>query len=412
MLGTNTIKRLQRRSLNEPSGNDYIVSLILDAIPKESKKATKRGLFVRRSDFFKAASQQLHLSKEKTKKLISSCNNITSANRGLYISENSNSEHPTKQRTSNSTFTVYEHIKNGGSPSELWKKNTLKENVVKYHTGLLKKLDLVRNVGYGTWEIVGVEQSEAEITRLKKEHRVTMAHTHPKCLKSDTVRLHDCRVVLKIKKSLMKWWIKRVVFLKRAKVPFEPIQHGQRISIADVKTIMLYDKTIVIYLPNSWYADTAPKALVSATSRIIYIIKKLENKLKCQPGIFKIGKGYRFRISSSHCALVKNALAKDYLRRKEKLEVYDEEGLWLTIDNSLNLEELETIGKDAIRNSVVIQELFNSVKDRPITSHKIYEMHESNEKAIEANSRAILALLDLFYAQIQIPENVETPYIG
>ena len=76
-----------------------------------------------------------------------------------------------------------------------------------------------------------------------------------------------------------------------------------------------------------------------------------------------------FSVCRQHYSLVKNAIAKDYLNRKDKLHVWDKDGkLWLLIDNSFNLEELENVHtKTSKDDNKIVQDDFNSLKERGLS---------------------------------------------
>jgi len=71
---------------------------------------------------------------------------------------------------------------------------------------------------------------------------------------------------------------------------------------------------------------------------------------------------YKFRVARQHYALIKNSLARQYLEDGKKLAVYSGRGLWLLIDNSYNLEELETVHpKTADKDNGKVQDFFNGL---------------------------------------------------
>ena len=75
--------------------------------------------------------------------------------------------------------------------------------------------------------------------------------------------------------------------------------------------------------------------------------------------------GYRFTTSREHYGIIKNVLAKQYNDKKEKLYIRDDEGLWLWIDDSHSLKELET------NNPRVNREVQNWWNDSKKTNFKV-----------------------------------------
>jgi hypothetical protein len=68
---------------------------------------------------------------------------------------------------------------------------------------------------------------------------------------------------------------------------------------------------------------------------------------------------YLFTTSREHYGLVKNELAKQYNDKGEKLYIRDDKGLWMWIDDSHSLSELET---NEPKNSRGVQNWYNDMK--------------------------------------------------
>ena len=249
-----------------------------------------------------------------------------------------------KTNTLNSTYTVYSTIKNTISPSLLYKNKKLTENQVKYALIVLRKANLIRKIGKGVWELTTVELTEKELTdTLKKHTHVTKTYT-PQIggkLKSDIVRGHAFMVRLKLPK--IKDWEDRESIMKKAGIHYDKIPQGQRISFYGIRKIWLCNNSIVIYLPQSWFGDSAKKVEEDVMSYTEDLIKRLEKHLHVST--FTINRRYWIRLTRKHYALIKNGIAKDMRKHgKNKFEVRDEKGeLWLIIDNSFNLDETECV---------------------------------------------------------------------
>jgi len=90
-------------------------------------------------------------------------------------------------------------------------------------------------------------------------------------------------------------------------------------------------------------------------------VRSLESVLGAN---FKINKKYCFKVSRQHYALVKNSLAEQYNRDGKKLQIYSNDGLWFVIDNSYNLNEVETVHpKTAVDDNTKLQNFFNGLKE-------------------------------------------------
>lgn len=184
--------------------------------------------------------------------------------------------------------------------------------------------------------------------------------------------MHAVQVTVQIPK--LKNWNRRAEVLKARKIEFTPIVQGQRIMFKGMKT-WLCNTSIVMYVPYSWFADTSAAALEKATTDVISLIKSLEKYLGAAS--FKIRDGYRFKFSKQEHALVKNALAQQYNEKKLKLRVFDDSGLWLLIDDSFDLEELEAVHpKTSPDDHRKVQDFFNSLKRNPIKTEDVTGMRD------------------------------------
>jgi len=122
----------------------------------------------------------------------------------------------------------------------------------------------------------------------------------------------------------------------------------------------------VINLDESYVSSKDKESKAYAIIDFLKIIKKIEIILKSS--LTNYGK-YKFRVTRQHYAIMKNALAKQYLDKKKKLYCYTGRGLWLLIDNSYNLKELETLHPDtADDDNEKVQEFFNGIKESDMDS--------------------------------------------
>lgn len=285
---------------------------------------------------------------------------------------------PYKDRTFPCTLTVFEHVSKQLSPSLLYDKKYTKRQV----DHALKKLQeagFIEKLAYATWEAT-VPELTREIfeRRYTKVHRVTPPEGTRELregtrAKPDTDRMHAVMVTVQIPK--LKNWERRAELLEKKGISFEPIVQGQRISFRDIEKIWLCRESIVMYLPYSWFADTSAAALEKATGDVIAIISGLEKHLGAAS--FKVGGSYKFRFSKQEHALVKNALAQQYNDKKLKLRVYDDSGLWLLVDDSFSLKELEAVHPESSPDDHrKVQKFFNSLKQNPITTHNVTAMHK------------------------------------
>lgn len=237
---------------------------------------------------------------------------------------------------------VLQYLKDGLTPSQIISFKLLTKRKTYYALNKLLKQGSVKMIARGVYEVT-------------KSHHVASTHTPIEVTK---VRCHGVVATLKIRN--LRNWNNRKRTLTRLKIEHKDIQQGQQIILDHVK-IWLTNKSIVFYLPYSWFDETARKSAYKCLNYLIGLIEQLEKKLKVSS--FKIYNKYSIRFSRHHYALIKNELARQYNLEKKKLFVYDEKGLWLLIDNSYNLNELETVHpKTAIDDNETVQDAFNSIK--------------------------------------------------
>jgi hypothetical protein len=283
-------------------------------------------------------------------------------------------------RSDNCTLLVFNSIRQAIQPAEIWKSGTLTKRQVKYALKKLRRAGFIERISYGVWKVLVPELPEKRRDKTAPiAPHVALTHPHKEGTIPDTVRAHGMVLTLRIPK--LQAWDRREEILSMQDKDGQPIMHfkripqGQRIFFEGRK-IWLCDRSIVIYFPKeySWFKVTAPEARQAVLYETISLIKKLEGELHVgQPG-FRIGKGYKLHFSRNHYSLIKNALAAQYLDEKKKLFVYDDDGLWLTIDNSFNLLETETLHPaTAMDDNVKVQNFFNGIKHTGITPEFILE---------------------------------------
>lgn len=178
------------------------------------------------------------------------------------------------------------------------------------------------------------------------------------------VRGHD--LVFTLSLPSINNWEKRTQYLKLKKILFKILPYMKSESIViDERKVWLTNKSVIFFMGKSYFADTSIQAISKALEDLFSLIHQLEKKLKVS---LKHPEGYLIRTSRQHFALIKNELAQQYLREHKKLMVRDEKGLWLIIDDSFNLEELENVHSlTALDDNMIVQDFFNDLKKDPST---------------------------------------------
>lgn len=262
--------------------------------------------------------------------------------------------------SSNLNLFVYNQLKAGLRPSKICKQFGLKKTTIQYHLSMLKQAGLIEKIGYGVWEII----KEFDKKEVQKTTRVTSRQLggNLNLFKQDKVRGHAFQFKINLP-ELRNWKNREKLFLKKD-IKFEPliiggINRGQKLEFKGRK-IWLTNKSIVIYEKSSYLADTSKEAQERAIQDMLALMKNLEKHLQAN---FKTGRYYKFKVSRQHYSLVKNALAQQYDKEGNKLQVYNEDGLWFLIDNSFNLHEAEAVHpKTSVDDNRKIQNYFNGIK--------------------------------------------------
>ena len=175
------------------------------------------------------------------------------------------------------------------------------------------------------------------------------------------MRGHAFQFKLELPNNL-KNWKRREEILMNLKIPFKKINlfgGAQSLDFHGNK-IWLTNKSIIIYEKESFISELARETKSEAINHFLKIINRLERHLRAN---FSTHGKYRFKVTRQHYSLIRNALARQYNATGRKLEVYSDKGLWLLIDNSFNLNELETLhAKTALTDNKKIQDFFNGLK--------------------------------------------------
>lgn len=256
----------------------------------------------------------------------------------------------TKINTKNNLyFSIYNYVsRNNKLPS--FKDLGLKsKSNLNYYLSSLKRQGYIRKLGYGVWETVRDFEAERSTKEVQKST-------------DDTIRGHGFTFKFKLPKILN--WNKRTIYLDKHDIKYRQLANrGQKLVFKDHK-IHLFDRTIIIYEKGSFINSKAELCRNDAIEYILRIIQSLENKLGAS---FKINNKYLFSVRKQHYGKMKDALAKHYNQEKKKLRVWNEGGLWFVIDNSLNLNEAETLHpQTAVKDmDSCIVPFFNSIKDKP-----------------------------------------------
>jgi hypothetical protein len=205
----------------------------------------------------------------------------------------------------------------------------------------LKEKGIIIKKGYGVWEVKELNKQLNNSPRIVRGHGYTF----------------------KIKLPKIDRWNRRKDFLISKDIEYKEFKGFQSIVVNNNK-IWLCNKSIVVYTPEdkSFYGETA-----EASERlVIYNLECVLKSLEVLLGVsLKINSKYQFKISKAHYGKIKDALAKQCNEQGTKVYCYYNGEGWLVIDNSLNLNELETIHPETSKKDMdrVIIPVFNDYKD-------------------------------------------------
>lgn len=272
-------------------------------------------------------------------------------------------------------FIIYSLIQKGRSPKDICSILKIKMSALSYHLRLLREAGSIRKIGYGVWESIAWIEPK-EVQKIKVGDLKTSKNLN---FSDKRNRGHAFRFKIKIPKLYN--WINREVYLKKKKIDYEIINKGytHRIIFRGCK-VWLNKESIVVYFPPglSFFGKSAKDSEDRAVFEMIEIMRGLDNLFNTS---FKINKAYRIRVFGKHHSNVKNGLARMYNDENRKLAVFNEDGQWLLIDDSFDLNELETIGNKGRNDATkdmddVVLPFFNKLKDNPFTSDNIVELEK------------------------------------
>jgi len=231
------------------------------------------------------------------------------------------------------------HIKEGLSPSMISKKYNIPKQTLSYSVNKLKMFGCIEKEGYGVWKYI----KEVPI-----QHKGSISGKNGTYQKQ--IRGHAFIWKIEFFEDIL--WEK---FIKKSNINYQLICNNRvfRIILHNRK-IWLTKKGMIIYEPIDFLGRSSFQVKGTAVFEMDKLVKSLLKKLKIRFA------PYKFTTSREHYSMIKNKLAKQYNDKKEKLFVYGKDGgIWLWIDHSHGVHELET--KDP-KISRQIQKWYNSHK--------------------------------------------------
>jgi len=265
---------------------------------------------------------------------------------------------------------VLEKIRSGLNPSQISAKYQIPKQNISYFVGKLKKEGCIKRVGYGTWEYM---------KPLKQVKELTNRQSNRSIFTSKQIRGHA--FIWKIRFGREYDWEKLAKNYKKKKLNFQTMQHNKVVrTIFNNRKIWLINKGMVIYES----LDFMGRSSFSVKGTAVFEMDKLIKDFFSEMGL-KFEK-YMFTTSREHYGMVKNELARQYNEKKEKMIIASDDGdVWLWIDDSKGLGELET---NEVTNSRRVQKFWNNHKKNKFEVDADYVKNNFNESAKQIKENA------------------------
>lgn len=232
-------------------------------------------------------------------------------------------------------------IEKGYNPSKICVQLNLSKQSLNYHLAKLKKENLIKKVGYGVWEINKVKSL------------INQTQAQPQQVKN--IRGHA--FIWKVRFNKQFNW-KEILESKQINYDEMGIKNTPRI-ILDNKKIWLGKKNVIIYFnkKDSFFAFNSIESKKLAVYSLLQTVSLLSNTLGIPPV------KYKFTSAREHYSLIQNCLAMQCDKENNKINIKNEEGYWMSIDNSLNLHEAEAVGNNSLLDITGIKKYFNEHKE-------------------------------------------------
>lgn len=147
---------------------------------------------------------------------------------------------------------------------------------------------------------------------------------------------------------------------------YDELRGKRNFVYEDENPVRIYKDSLEVYSNKDFFGDDEQRATAQSLFYWGKIFSRLEARLKI---VFIKGSRSCIKQVNGHYSEVNNELAKDYNKREAKLRVYASEDnrLWFQIDNSLNLNEAETLHPETSKKDMgdVVKPFFNDLRDYP-----------------------------------------------
>lgn len=313
-----------------------------------------------------------------------------------------------KKRSSLSMLRVLDLLSVNKTPKQIASILNVSQATVSYHLRNLRALGNIQKIGYGVWEVL--EKNIKEHRLIKVGGGSTLGSIS--LCSFGQIRGHGFRFRVKIPKLAN--WSRRVEFLDKNKISYDVINKGctQRIMFKGCK-VWLSSKSLVIYFPKdlSFLGNTAADTEGRAFFEVVELLKGLDSLFNTS---FKVNSKYQIKIFGKHQSDVGNGLAKLYTRDHRSIKVHNADGLWLLIDDSFNLSELETVGVSGTNDSTkdmddVVKPFFNDLKEFPFTGKDFHNVYSLVKGQVAAMDSVVTVLATLVKPKPKVNKSESSP---
>ena len=288
-------------------------------------------------------------------------------------------------------FTMISMIQERKEIKEICKKLGISKQSINRYLKVLKASEQIKKIGYGVWEINEKEVNKIGNPVLLPNQKEVNKIGNLVSLSKEKKDVRSHGFSFKVFIPNIANWNQRMRFLEKKKIFFKSILHKRVQSfVFRDHLIWLGDKYITVFFPRgkSYFVESAQTGYNYAIGDLNDLVVGLQNLFNAR--FYQQGK-LVFRVNTQHHALIHNELAKMYNRKREKLRVYDDEGiLRLVVDFSdvdgVKLDELEAVSKEyAISDNVIVKRFLASILKYPFTAEDIQALF----LAIKENTLAI-----------------------
>ncbi len=256
-------------------------------------------------------------------------------------------------------------------------KLNLSKQSLNYYITKLKRFGYLEQKGEGWYELTENSKNFGK-NSTKYDSKINV----------DDIRGHAYVWTIELN-SIPENWGDRIKILEKNGINFNlvgALKTTPRIKVLNRKVWLCNDHLRIFDIEKaSYYGKTANESKLNAKLEAFRIIRVLENKLNIKLSENKL------KFQKEHYAIVKNDLAKYQNSKGVIMRISDEGGEWLLIDDSLEEGgELETVGKKAFNNNILVQNWWNDNKkhDFSVTPSFLLEnLNKLTESQINTSER-------------------------